>query len=169
VQMAVDHRWNKRSSGHGINVAESPETYTYAMEVFDDRVIVRRGADETFAVPYTVKDGEVMLGEPVPVRQTWVALSRSATVIAEEPPTVLKEKSYKECPMCQGSGNKDGNPCEACGGHGELKTAADRIKTEGGKHILYSRDGKLRLAEHLSRAAAEAHRDALDTKLASCG
>lgn len=82
---------------------------------------------------------------------------------------VAAAKDYKECPMCQGSGNKDGNPCEVCGGHGELKTAADRIKTEGGKHILYSRDGKLRLAEHLTRAAAEAHRDALDTKLASCG
>jgi len=32
----------------------------------------------------------------------------------------LKGK-VQDCPMCGGSGNKDGNPCEACDGTGEMK------------------------------------------------
>jgi hypothetical protein len=72
---------------------------------------------------------------------------------------------YKECPMCDGSGNKGGNPCDCCNGEGQLKAAADRIKLEGGKYILYGTTG-MRLAEHITRAAAEAHRDALDARLA---
>jgi len=43
--------------------------------------------------------------------------------------------TYKECPSCKGTGSADGNPCEACDGVGELKTAAsntpdgDKAKT----------------------------------------
>lgn len=76
------------------------------------------------------------------------------------------EAKKKDCPMCQGTGSKDGNPCEACSGKGKLKTAENRIKQEGGKHILYSKDGERRLAEHLTRAAAEAHLGAIEELLA---
>jgi hypothetical protein len=31
--------------------------------------------------------------------------------------------SSRDCPACDGSGSKDGNPCEVCEGNGELKTA----------------------------------------------
>lgn len=31
----------------------------------------------------------------------------------------------KDCPACDGSGNKDGNPCDVCDGTGELKAAAE--------------------------------------------
>jgi hypothetical protein len=35
------------------------------------------------------------------------------------------EMKYKDCAACDGSGTKDGNPCETCDGEGRLKTAED--------------------------------------------
>lgn len=49
----------------------------------------------------------------------------------------------------------------------KMRNAQHRIKSEGGKHVLYSKDGTRRLAEHLSRAAAEEHLAAIDRVLAS--
>jgi hypothetical protein len=102
------------------------------------------------------------LGEPVAVKQQWVALG---TLVEEAPVVRIAKDKYKECSMCQGTGSKGGNPCDCCNGEGQLKAAADRIKLEGGKYILYGTTG-MRLAEHITRAAAEAHRDALDARLA---
>lgn len=285
VAQAVDKKWNKRpAGGGGINVAESPSDYAYPLQVFDDRVIVRKGSAETFSLPYAIEDGEVVLGEAVEVKQQWVALGdfdghpfrgnqhtdgeggdggdgeseknwadtskplqavtfahgadaegkrkeavkqihkqlikagfkkdsaekvhtpsqkmgrstaysgtydkretsytddsgRKAVVketwgkyadhtvaVRHSSERELASASYKECPMCQGTGSKSGNPCEACGGEGELKAAAERIRAEGGKYVLYSSDGRLRLAEHASRVAAEEHQRAMEARLAT--
>lgn len=37
----------------------------------------------------------------------------------------------EDCPTCKGSGNLNGNPCDACDGAGELKAAA--VNTDGGE------------------------------------
>lgn len=115
---------------------------------------------------------------------------------------VAAKAKYEDCPICKGSGNVDGNPCEACDSKGEIKVAAgarhsaadvkmiqtvhdhavslgatcdrknleaaaaiNEIKHEGGKYVLYSVDGKRKLAEHSSMRAAEEHRDALKAAL----
>lgn len=53
----------------------TPSNYAYTEQVFDDRVIVRKG-DEVFSVDYTVdKDGKVTLGTAKPVKRAWVAAS----------------------------------------------------------------------------------------------
>jgi hypothetical protein len=154
VHEAVAKKWTTQYT------QEVPEAYP--IQIFDDRVIVRKG-EETLSVSYTVdKDGKVTLGEPVAVKQQWVALG---TLVEEAPVVRIAKDKYKECSMCQGTGSKGGNPCDCCNGEGQLKAAADRIKLEGGKYILYGTTG-MRLAEHITRAAAEAHRDALDARLA---
>ena len=40
------------------------------------------------------------------------------------------KKGYEDCSTCKGSGAKDGNPCEACEGFGELKVSESTIYTE---------------------------------------
>jgi hypothetical protein len=81
VQQAVD-KWNSAS---GSAEVAKPSTYAYARQVFDDRVIISAG-DKTFSVPYAVKDGAVKFeGEPVEVRQAWVALSTATPLIEERP------------------------------------------------------------------------------------
>lgn len=96
-----------------------------------------------------------------------VELVVEPTTEQEIAPTILASKN-KDCPMCQGTGSKDGNPCEACSGNGKLKTA-ERIRHEGGKYALYSSDGKKKLAEHFTRRDAEDHLHALDARLARVG
>jgi hypothetical protein len=57
-----------------------------------------------------ILDGKAVLGDAKRVKQTWVAAAKRA--------------KYEDCKNCKGSGNKDGNPCEACDGEGEVKVAA---------------------------------------------
>lgn len=47
------------------------------------------------------------------------------------------------------------------------KNEPSRIKNEGGKFVLYSKNGQRRLAEHLSRKAAEEHLSRIDQILAA--
>lgn len=104
VQTAINSRWSNSTS------AGIPGSYGYAVQTFDDRVIVRID-NETFSVDYTVeKDGTVKLGEPKRVKQAWVAAA--------------KKGKYEDCPTCKGSGNVNGNPCEMCDGEGEIRAAA---------------------------------------------
>jgi hypothetical protein len=104
VQIAINERWNKPTDGGAYGPMSA-----YAMQTFDDRVIVRV-KDEVFAVNYEVLGGKATLGEAKRVKQAWVAAARKG--------------KYEDCPTCKGSGNKDGNPCEACDGEGEVRVAA---------------------------------------------
>jgi hypothetical protein len=99
VNRAVDKQWGNASSG--------VSSFTYAMQVFDDRVIVKKD-DKTFSVSYTMKNGEVVFGESTEVKQAWVAA----------------RTKMEDCPACKGSGNANGNPCEACDGEGEIRAAS---------------------------------------------
>lgn len=40
----------------------------------------------------------------------------------------FRSSASKDCPMCQGSGSYDGNPCEVCDGTGEIKVAETKEK-----------------------------------------
>lgn len=54
-------------------------------------------------------------------------LTAIMTALGKAEPVPAKKRElakYKDCPMCQGSGSKDGNPCDACEGSGELRTAS---------------------------------------------
>jgi len=79
----------------------------YASELFDDHVIIRTD-DKLYSVNYALAaDGTVTFtSEPVEVKMAYVAAA------------------MMDCPMCEGTGQKDGNPCPACAGNGEMKAAA---------------------------------------------
>lgn len=183
VNMAVSEKF-------GGNSLAQPSYGAYAQTVFDDRVIVRKG-EKLWSVPYTIgATGSVEFGEPVPVRQAYVAAA----------------KKMMDCPTCEGSGSKDGNPCPTCDGSGEvpvMKAAAgarhsagdmgmiqavhdhavalgatcDRsnykaaespalrtatIRHEGGRWVLYSKDGSRRLGTHDTEAEAVAQERAVE-------
>jgi hypothetical protein len=106
VYRAVDKKWNPQGD---VAPVVSANSYTGVEKVFDDHVIIRRG-DKTFSASYTLKDGEVTIGEPTEVKQTWVAAAY---------------KKMKECHECKGTGTVKGNPCEACDGNGEMRAAGD--------------------------------------------
>lgn len=109
VMQAIQDEWN-----------DAPEPMAYAQQIFDDKVIVRKG-EETFAVPYVVtKDGEVSLGKPVAVKQTWVAAAGA----------------MMDCPTCDGSGyvkdtKKD---CPTCDGTGQVMRTAEMRALLGSRH-----------------------------------
>jgi hypothetical protein len=104
VNRAVDKRWSNGLTGTGTSTV-----YAYAQMVYDDRVIVRKD-DKLWSVPYAVGvDGGIEFGEFTEVRQEYVA-------------AVALPKT-KDCAMCAGTGSKDGNPCEACDGTGQLRVA----------------------------------------------
>ena len=105
VNTAVQKKWPENA-----NVQPSP--YAYAVQVFDDSVVVR-WKDKLYAMPYDVdKDGTVSLGEPTEVKQTYVAAAMK----------------YSECEMCGGTGQvKDGDhqkDCPTCEGEGKMRAAA---------------------------------------------
>lgn len=116
VNDAVQKRW-------GGGALAQPSGYAYAQAVFDDRVIVRKD-EELYSVNYAVDaDGNVTFtGEPIKVEQTYVAA----------------KAKYEDCPACKGSGNAGGNPCEACGGAGELRTAVGARNSEADARIIQS-------------------------------
>jgi hypothetical protein len=107
VNRAVNDRWTQNTP------MAAPTDYAYVVQVFDDRVIVRKN-DDMFMVDYTVNaDGEVMLGtETKKVKQQWVEAA----------------SKYAECDTCHGTGQvkEDGkqSDCPTCGGEGKLKAAA---------------------------------------------
>lgn len=94
-------------------------TQAYVGEVFDDYVIVTI-RDETFSVPYEMKDGKAVLGEPKKVKRAWV--DATATT---------------QCDECEGTGQvkKDGKQedCPACHGTGEMRAASIRVLV-GSRH-----------------------------------
>lgn len=113
VNAAVDKKWNQTQAGLSV-----PSTgYAYVDQVFDNSCIVRK-ADKFYAVPYDVKDGEVVFGEPTEVRQEYVAASQ------------------KDCDVCDGSGKQDGKECPACEGLGQMKTAAGARHSEGDRQMI---------------------------------
>lgn len=55
------------------SLGNTPSTsYVYPQQIFDDRVIIRKG-EELWSVPYTVnQSGAIIFGEPTKVKQTYV-------------------------------------------------------------------------------------------------
>jgi hypothetical protein len=102
---AVDKALNEKFSS--APMVQPSSMGVYASTLFDDHVIVRKD-DKLWSVDYTIgADGDVTFtSEPVEVKMAYVAAA------------------MMDCPMCEGTGQKDGNPCPACAGNGEMKAAA---------------------------------------------
>lgn len=73
-----------------------------------------------------------------------------------------------DCTSCKGTGSKDGNPCEACDGSGQVPAvkAAESIRHEGGKWLLYSKNSARILGVHGTKEEAEAQEQAIARSLA---
>jgi hypothetical protein len=54
----------------------------------------------------------------------------SHLVTAESFELLARAGKYEDCPACKGSGNVDGNPCEACDGEGEMRVADAKNDTK---------------------------------------
>lgn len=119
---AVNRAVQMRYPTNGSSVV--PQDYAFVTQVFDDRVIVRKG-DDTLSIDYTMNDGEVTLGDATKVKQVWVAAGSAAK---------------KECDACGGTGQmKDGSKqtdCPSCDGEGYLKTAAGARHSSGDMKMI---------------------------------
>lgn len=142
-RMQAVSRAVEKEYGNGAMV--SPSSYAYPQMVYDDHVIVRKN-DKLFSIDYETKDGEVeFTGEPVEVKQEYVAASM-----------------YKDCEACHGTGQvtKDGKQedCPACEGEGTMKAAAasPRLKTACGCHGESTMDKKVK-AELIAALVTDKH------------
>lgn len=190
---AVNQAVYEKCKSCGNTVAPSPEVSAYPIQVFDDRVIVRKGA-ETFSVPYTMdKAGVVTLGEPTKVKQTWVAAAgkQIECEMCGGTGQIKKDSKQEDCPACDGTGKmmkaaagarhsmSDMEMIQAVHDHAaSLGAKCDRsnyktlglrtatIRHEGGKWVLYSQDGSKRLGEHSTKADAEAQEQAIKAAVA---
>lgn len=74
-----------------------------------------------------------------------------------------------DCTACKGTGSKDGNPCEACDGSGQVPAvkAAESVRHEGGKWSLYSKvNPRILLGIHATKEEAELQEQAIAKSLA---
>lgn len=192
LQAVNDAVYKKYSSTQNQTIA-GPSAYPY--EVFDKHVVVRYET-KLLDIPYEMKDGEVVLGEPteVKLKQTYIAAAK-----------------YADCETCDGTGQvKDGDAqkdCPTCGGEGKLRAAAgarhstsdlkmiqtvhdhatalgakcDRgnyetaqaappsnVSLEGGMWVVRSKSG-LRLGAHTKKEDAVEHEQAIARSLARQG
>lgn len=181
VNQAVYEKWKNNQN---LTMAQPMSTGAYPIQVFDDKVIVRRG-DETLAVNYTIdKNGDVILSDAVKVKQQWVEAAR------------------KECPTCHGLGQVGSKDCETCDGDGYIKMKANagarhsssdmkmlqtmhdhsvalgakcpehkaaeaqedkRVKRVGTEWCLYTKDGSRVLATYKAEKDALDHEEAIKT------
>lgn len=90
----------------------SAHDYAYATTVYDDNVIIRVD-DKLYRCNYSVVGDEVLLGEPMEVKQK---------------PVEYVAAGMKECTVCAGTGQVDGADCAACDGNGSYKAAATAVE-----------------------------------------
>ena len=151
VEKAVVDKWNKPSDD-----PIQPAMYgAWPQQVFDDHVIVRKG-DELYSCDYTVDDqGKVTLSGEVRVKQVYVA-------------AVGARHSTKDMQVIQTVHDHAmalGAKCEPTNCARDLEAPARAIRYEGGKWLLFAKDGKYQLGAHDSEAEAVEHQRAIDARL----
>ena len=170
-------------------------TSAYPVEVFDGSVIVRQGT-KLFAMTYEIDaDGKAVLGEPTEVKQSYVAAAKYADCEECGGTGQVKDgDKQKDCPTCEGEGKMraaagarhstaDMKMIQTVHDHamalgaqcdrGNFETAAaappSTVRNEGGRWLVYSRDGSRVLGTHATKDEAVGQEQAIARSLARQG
>lgn len=116
-------RWT--SSAHGTVVAESKLGAIAIVKRAGSPVKFKaRNKDgDVVGTASTLREAKELLMKPNNMTELWFGNKADTKWKHLEDANLVIAARYKDCAACDGSGSKDGNPCEVCEGTGELKVA----------------------------------------------
>jgi hypothetical protein len=153
VYMAVDQKFRR-------DVTQSVSG-AYVIAVYDDYVVVDEDG-KTYQIPYTMTDMKANLGVPKEVKKAWVAAEgtniRVAAGARHSTSDVKLIQAVHDHAMALGAMCDRGNYKAAASP--PLRTLT--IRHEGGKWVLYTKDGSKKLGSHNTEAEAVAQEKAIE-------
>lgn len=137
----------------------------YPLAVYDDFVIVRNDDGDTLRVSYKMDGGKAVLGEGKKVKQAWVAASeqmRAAAGARHSAGDVRLIQAVHDHAMALGAQCDRGN-YKALDVKPEPEIRTLTIRHEGGKWVLYTKDGSRKLGTHNTEGEAMAQEKAIES------
>jgi len=136
----------------------------YVVAVYDDSVIVDDDG-QTWQIPYTMDGTQVKLGSGKKVKKAWVAAEGSTIRVAAGARHSTKDmqliQAMHDSAMALGAVCDRSNYKMLTEPARPLRTAT--IKHEGGKWVLYTKDGSRKLGTHSTEAEAIAQEKAIES------